>query len=181
MRHDAPTSITLTTTPAPALALALALALTPALALALALALRYQVPFITNTSWGNPLVETGPPPLPLSSGDLIFFHNSWNAAFPAPPGYQPAWAILSGADPSRIVARATEPLWSPQRAAWLAGQPPAYCNVPNVAFVEAAHATPEPDTFRLYFGGADAVVGTAVVRVELGGLAGGAVVVEEYM
>ena len=183
MRHDDPTSINLTKTPALALAVTPAPAPAPALtpALTRALAPRYQVPFITNTSWGNPLVETGPPPLPLSSGDLIFFHNSWNAAFPAPPGYQPAWAILSGADPSRIVARATEPLWSPQRAAWLTGQPPAYCNVPNVAFVEAAHATPEPDTFRLYFGGADAVVGTAVVRVELGGLAGGAVVVEEYM
>ena len=128
------------------------------------------MPFITNTSFGNPLVEAGPPPLPLSSGDFIFFHNSWDAAFPAPPGYQPAWVILSGADPSRIVARATEPLWSPQRAAWLTGQPPSYCNVPNVAFVEAAHATSEPDTFRLYFGGADAVVGTAVVRVELGGI-----------
>ena len=128
------------------------------------------MPFITNTSFGNPLVEAGPPPLPLSSGDFIFFHNSWDAAFPAPPGYQPTWVILSGADPSRIVARATEPLWSPQRAAWLTGQAPSYCNVPNVAFVEAAHPTSEPDTFRLYFGGADAVVGTAVVRVELGGI-----------
>lgn len=123
-------------------------------------------PFITNTSWGNPHVEAGPPPLRLSTGDYIFFHNSWNRDFPAAPGYQPAWVILSGTDPTSIVQRAAKPLWSPQEANWMTGEAPAACNVPNVAFLEAAHPTDEPDTFRVYFGGADAVVGTGVVKVE---------------
>ena len=35
----------------------------------------------------------------------------------------------------------------------------------NVAFIEAAHPTGETDTFRVYFGGADAVIGTAVIKV----------------
>jgi len=128
-------------------------------------------PFLTNTSWGNPHVESGPPPLRLSSGDYIFFHNSWawEASLGTAPVYQPAWVILSGDDPSRILARASEPLWSPQRASWMTGQSPSYCNVANVAFLEAAHpVSGQPDTFRVFFGGADAVVGTAVVKVDLG-------------
>ena len=127
-------------------------------------------PFITNTSWGNPHVESGPPPMLLSSGDWIFFHNSWSPNFPRdPPGYQPAWVVLSGDVPSKILARATEPLWSAQKASWMTGQPPSHCNVPNVAFLEAAHPVAgQPDTFRVFFGGADAVIGTAVVKVELG-------------
>lgn len=121
--------------------------------------------FITQTAWGNPNVESGPPPMRLSTGDYIFFINSWNGDFPKPPGYQPAWVILSGKDPSRIVQEAWEPLFSPQKQNWMTGEGSAYCNVANVAFIEAAHPTGETDTFRVYFGGADAVIGTAVIKV----------------
>ena len=76
-----------------------------------------------------------------------------------------SWVILDGNDPTRIVATAQQPLWRAQRADWMEGKPPALCNVNNVTFVEAAHALKAPDTFRLHFGGADAVVGTAVVEV----------------
>ena len=124
-------------------------------------------PFLTNTSFGNQYVEAGPPPMRLSTGDFVLFHNSWSAGFPAPPGYEPAWVVLAGDDLSRIVARAQAPLWGPQRAPYMTGAKPALCNVPNVAFVEAAHPTDQPDVFRLYFGGADAVVGSAVVRMTL--------------
>ena len=122
-------------------------------------------PFINGTRWGNPLVEPGPPPLKLSTGDYLMLFNSWDAAFPKAPGYQPGWAILDGNDPSRIIAQAEAPLWSPQRADWMTGAAPALCNVPNVAFVSAAQPTERRDTYRVYFGGADAVVGTAVVEV----------------
>ena len=101
----------------------------------------------------------------LSSGDYIFFHNSWNHDFPEPPGYQPAWVILNGSNLEQIIARAPEPLWSPQREPWMEGKTPYSCNVANVAFLEAAHPTEEKDTFRVYFGGADTVVGTALVQV----------------
>ena len=38
------------------------------------------------------------------------------------------------------------------------------CNVPQVSFLEAAHVVEDKaDTYRLYYGGADAVLGTAVV------------------
>jgi len=125
-------------------------------------------PFITNTTWGNPMVESGPPPMVLSTGDFIFFHNSWTGNWPGPPGYQPAWVILSKDDPTKIIARASEPMWSPQKLSWMTGDAPAYCNQPNVAFLEAAHPTKDPDTFRVYFGGSDAVIGTAVIKVTIG-------------
>ena len=47
----------------------------------------------------------------------------------------------------------------------MSGAHPSLCNVANVAFLEAAHPTEEKDTFRVYFGGADAVIGTAVIKV----------------
>ena len=36
----------------------------------------------------------------------------------------------------------------------------------QVSFLEAAHPTAKANTFRLYYGGSDAVVGTAVVSFE---------------
>ena len=41
--------------------------------------------------------------------------------------------------------------------------PPMVC---QVSFLEAAHPTAKANTFRLYYGGSDAVVGTAVVSFE---------------
>ena len=79
--------------------------------------------------------------------------------------YQPAWVVLSGKDPTKILARAQQPLWSPARETWMVGVPPALCNVHNVAFLEAAHPTANKDEFRVYFGGADTVIGTAVIKV----------------
>ena len=48
---------------------------------------------------------------------------------------------------------------------WMAGTPPELVNVANVAFLEAAHPTGKTDEFRVYFGGADTVVGTALIQV----------------
>jgi len=32
----------------------------------------------------------------------VFFHNSWGGKGVPPPGYQPAWVILDGKDPSKM-------------------------------------------------------------------------------
>lgn len=149
--------------------------------------------FINDTAWGNPNVEAGPPPMKLSDGNYVFFHNSWGGEGVPQPGYQPAWVILDGApdrgyaisvrllrcstdplmcagtDPTHILARAPAPLWRPDYFPWMAGDtsPDTVCNVPQVSFLEAAHPVADkPDTFRLYYGGSDAVVGTAVVTFE---------------
>ena len=128
---------------------------------------------ISGTAWGNPFVESGPPPMRLSTGDFVYFINSWHVP-DASKGeeanvYQPSWVILSGDDPTKIIARAQHPLWVPTKERWMAGHPSTaseevVCNTAEVAFVEAAHPL-GGDAFRLYFGGADAVVGTAVVRI----------------
>lgn len=123
-------------------------------------------PFINQTLWGNPNVEAGPPPLKLADGNYVFFLNSWGGAGVPYPGYQPAWVVLDGSDPTAILAQASGPLWTPTDQPWMAGQTPYTCNVPQVAFLEAAHPIHgEVDAFRVYFGGADAVIGTAVVRI----------------
>jgi len=121
--------------------------------------------FIDRTPWGGFMgVEAGPPPLRLSTGDYLFLLNSWNHDWPAAPGYQPWWVILSGKDPAKIIAHATEPLWTPDKKLWMEGTSRHPCNAKRVTFVSAAHPTEVQDTFRLYIGGADAVIGTAVVR-----------------
>jgi len=106
------------------------------------------------------LVEAGPPPLALSTGDYIFFFNSADGC------YHAEYAILSGADPTVILQRAAAPLLSPTRD-WERGAAPAECNVACVVFLEAAAPVDgQPDVFDVWFGGSDAVVGTARVSVK---------------
>jgi predicted GH43/DUF377 family glycosyl hydrolase len=131
-------------------------------------------PFITETAfegWAvqNDGVESGPSPMRLSDGNYLFLHNSWsmNDTIYDSAGYQPAWVIINGSDPTQIIARAPAPLWSPQKQPWMTGKAPWTCNVHNVAFLEAAHPTDKPDEFRVYFGGSDTVVGSAVITIQV--------------
>ena len=113
------------------------------------------------------LVESGPPPLQLLNGDYIFFYNSATLGWPDEAGsaYHPGWVILDGKDPSVIKQRSEEPLLTPTFA-WELGTLPYTCNVPNVVVLEAARrACDKTDTFEVYFGGADAVLGSAKIRV----------------
>jgi len=110
--------------------------------------------------WDSKGVESGPPPLALSTGDLFFVYNAWDNA----EVYRPGWVVLSRDDPRVIVQRSDTPFLAPTHD-WDRGTAPYTCNVANVVFVEAMHATSAPDVFRIYFGGADAVIGTAVIRV----------------
>lgn len=113
------------------------------------------------------LVESGPPPLQLLNGDYIFFYNSATVGWPDEPGsaYHPGWVILDGKNPRVIKQRSEQPLLTPEFA-WELGTAPYTCNVPNVIFLEAAHRVDaKSDKFEVYFGGADAVIGTAVVEV----------------
>ena len=65
----------------------------------------------------------------------------------------------------RSLARAPKSLWTPTDQPWMQGKAPYTCNVPQVAFLEAAHPA-GGDSFRVYFGGSDTVVGTAMVKFE---------------
>lgn len=127
--------------------------------------------FITTRadSFDTLLVEAGPPPLRLKDGNYVFFHNSANHSSPGSSdfgSYNPGWVILSGSDPSVILARSSSPLLSPSFG-WERGEVPYECNVHNVTFLEAAAAVQgaTEDVFDVWFGGADAVIGTARVEV----------------
>jgi predicted GH43/DUF377 family glycosyl hydrolase len=76
------------------------------------------------------------------------------------------YVILNGTDPTQILQRAQTPLLSPTRI-WETGTAPAECNVANVVFLEAAAPATDgtPNTFDVWFGGSDAVVGTARITV----------------
>ena len=106
-----------------------------------------------------------PPISLLQTGDLLFFYNalgSWNGE----TGYMPGWVVLKGTDPTVVLQRsATPPL--PYTHPWQRGNvPPWTCNVALVSNLGGGHPIAgKPDAFRVYFGGADAVVGTATVTV----------------
>jgi predicted GH43/DUF377 family glycosyl hydrolase len=116
-------------------------------------------------------VESAMPPLVLSDGNLLFFHNSvgsWDKM----GGFQAGWVVLSGSDPTKVLARSSVPPL-PYTLPWERGVEPWSCNVANVANLGGGHPIKGlKDTFRIYFGGADTVLGSAIVSVELAPKAG---------
>jgi predicted GH43/DUF377 family glycosyl hydrolase len=80
------------------------------------------------------------------------------------------YIIMDGTDPSRIVQRssATVPLMAPLDSfgtPWEVGSKHNLCNTGNVIFVPSAVKMAAPGGIRLWFGAADAVVGTAILEV----------------
>jgi len=155
-----------------------------------------------KSGFDSQLVESGPPPLRLSDGNLLFLHNSANTSL----AYHPSWCVVNAtSDPFSCQQRASAPLMTPTLD-WQTGRPPALCNVPNVIFLEAAApgtpaetdfgrkvladrvraravgigmgtgidggvgaddmlAAGSADVFRVFYGGSDAAVGTALIAV----------------
>ena len=70
---------------------------------------------------------------------------------------------MDGKDQTKIKARSATPLMGPMYA-WETGQYPYLCNAPNVVFLEAAYPIGQ-DMFVVFFGGADANIGQAVIKV----------------
>lgn len=85
------------------------------------------------------LVEGGPSPLPLADGTLFYIYNSARAGFPS---VKPNWdlqynlgfLVLNGSDPSSILQRSNDPIFSPTLA-WEIGNRTGYLT-PNVVFCE---------------------------------------------
>jgi predicted GH43/DUF377 family glycosyl hydrolase len=127
--------------------------------------------------WDTGFVESAMPPLKLSDGNLLFFYDSvgpWNGT----SGFQPGWAVLSGQDPSVVLARASVPPL-PYTLPWEKGLRPTWpCNTKHVSNLGGGHAVEGPnplggdDLFRVYFGGADAVIGSALISVTLAPVSG---------
>jgi predicted GH43/DUF377 family glycosyl hydrolase len=120
---------------------------------------------IRPDNFDSQLCESGPPPMELDNGDILFFYNSAQVGWPQDlsTAYHVGWVVLDGKDPTIIKARSSEPLLGPIYP-WEQGQSPYACNAPNVVFLEAAYPLGE-DRFQVFFGGADATIGSAVIEV----------------
>jgi len=114
------------------------------------------------------LVESGPPPIMLSDGNYFWVYNSAKKDNESANGlqYHVGWLVLNGSDPTQIIQRCEEPLLSPQLP-WEIGTSPWLGLTPNVVFCEGMRTGHQPDTFVIYYGAADSVLGAAEVVVSI--------------
>lgn len=93
-----------------------------------------------SNSFDSHLVESGPTPLRLKSGDYLFIYNSARTGHPSvKPGWQLQYnfgfTILNGSDPLQIIQRSSEPIFSPELE-WEIGNVHGKYLTPNVVFLE---------------------------------------------
>uniref|UniRef100_A0A914DCG2 Uncharacterized protein n=1 Tax=Acrobeloides nanus TaxID=290746 RepID=A0A914DCG2_9BILA len=103
---------------------------------------------IRNDSFDSNLVESGPTPLRLKTGDFLFVYNSARDGYPSvKPGwtlqYNLGFAILSGSDPTQVIQRTDQPILSPELE-WEVGNTSDHRYLtPNVVFLEGL--VPDPN------------------------------------
>jgi predicted GH43/DUF377 family glycosyl hydrolase len=106
------------------------------------------------------VVEPGPHTLITKDGILLIYNGADDSLT-----YRTGWALFDIKDPTKLLARAEEPLFEPE-AEWekKVASKEVY-QAPNVVFVEGI----VPDGhggFRVYYGCADSYVGVAQTRLE---------------
>ena len=124
------------------------------------------LPIRKQPYFDNGLVEGGPAPLHLSTGDIFMLHNS---AGNVPVNgtdifsYHVSFVILDPNDPSQILFRSPVPILSCEMG-WEIGSAPWLGLTGWVVFTEGMRRYEEggEDSFLFYYGGADSVVGAAV-------------------
>ncbi len=120
------------------------------------------------------LVEAGPQPLKLSDKNYLFLYNSgrhtnipnlkprWDTQ------YNLGWAILDGEDPTQVLARAEEPILSPEldweRCDNSSGVWATRGLTPIVVFIEGWKQVAE-DSFLVWYQGCDSSMGLAELKV----------------
>lgn len=95
------------------------------------------------------VVEPGPPPVITGEGILLIYNGADDKLV-----YSTGWVLFDKKNPTKVLARAESPVFSPERQWEKVGQ------VPNVVFVEGLAR--EGKQWLFYYGGADKNVG--VVR-----------------
>lgn len=94
------------------------------------------------------VVEPGPAPVITSDGILLIYNGADDKLV-----YSTGWVMFDKSDPTKVLARAAAPIFSPERKWEKVGQ------VPNVVFVEGL--VHEGNRWLFYYGGADKNVGVA--------------------
>jgi predicted GH43/DUF377 family glycosyl hydrolase len=97
------------------------------------------------------VVEPGPPPIMTRDGILLVYNGADDRLV-----YRVGWALFDRRDPTRLLARSDEPIFTPEREWERQGQ------VPNVVFVEGL--VRDGARWLFYYGGADTAVGVAEAR-----------------
>ena len=115
-------------------------------------------------------LEAGTHMHPLSTGDLLTFYAAATPGWVAHGNYTVGWLVLDGRNPTRILQRSEEHVLIPTTEYETLCDGAADCRYhgerKNVIFASSAMPTAtKKDEFRLYFGGGDGNVGTAVVQV----------------
>ena len=99
------------------------------------------------------VVEPGPPPILTSEGIFLIYNGADDH-----DAYATGWVLFDKNDPTKVIARANTPIFSPQHEWEKIGQ------VPNVVFVEGM--VREKDRWLFYYGAADKYVGVASAPVK---------------
>jgi beta-1,2-mannosidase len=99
------------------------------------------------------VAEPGPPPIITSDGIILIYNGADDKLV-----YRTGIAVFSSADPSKLLWRSDEPVFSPEKDWEKIGQ------VPNVVFVEGL--VKKSGRYLFYYGGADKYVGVAEAKFE---------------
>jgi predicted GH43/DUF377 family glycosyl hydrolase len=94
------------------------------------------------------VVEPGPPPIMTNDGILLVYNGADDKLV-----YRTGIAVLDRNNPSRLLSRTAEPVFSPEQDWEKIGQ------VPNVVFVEGM--AEKNGRYLFYYGGADKYIGVA--------------------
>jgi len=98
------------------------------------------------------VVEPGPAPVMRDNGIFLVYNGADDKNV-----YRTGWVLFDKKDPTKVVARAEQPIFEPVHDWEKVGQ------VPNVVFVEGL--VPDGNRWLFYYGGADKYVGVASATV----------------
>jgi predicted GH43/DUF377 family glycosyl hydrolase len=99
------------------------------------------------------VVEPGPPPILTKDGIVLVYNGADDKLV-----YRTGFVVFDRKDPRKVISRADQPIFVPEREWEKAGQ------VPNVVFVEGMVQRGDRSLF--YYGGADKYVGVAEASYE---------------
>ncbi|PYX39968.1 MAG: glycosidase, partial [Acidobacteria bacterium] len=111
-------------------------------------ALDHPVVASRPNTFDSTVVEPGPAPFMTEQGIFLIYNGADDKSV-----YRTGWVIFDKQDPTKVVARANEPIFGPGPEWEKVGQ------VPNVVFVEGLAR--EGKKWLFYYGGADKYVGVA--------------------
>ena len=97
------------------------------------------------------VVEPGPPPIMTPEGILLIYNGADDKSL-----YSTGWVLFDKKDPTRVLARAEQPIFAPEKEWEKVGQ------VPNVVFVEGL--VRDGKRWLFYYGGADKHVGVVTAQ-----------------